>query len=157
MANLQTKPVWDEVSLPHFAALDRDVSVDVVVIGAGMTGITAAYLLKQSGCRVALLERRQVGGADTSCTSAHLTVVLDQDLSSLASSFGRDHARAAWDAGFAAIHQIDTNVTELGIDCEFDWVPGYRHIATDCDESKIDDELRTLDEEAALAQELGFD
>jgi glycine/D-amino acid oxidase-like deaminating enzyme/nitrite reductase/ring-hydroxylating ferredoxin subunit len=157
MADLQNKPVWDEIALPAFPALDRDAAVDVVVVGAGLTGTTAAYLLKQSGCRVALLERRKVGGNDTGCTSAHLTVVLDQDLSSLASSFGRDHARAAWDAGFAAINQIDTNVSALGIDCEFDWVPGFRHVAADCDESTIDDDRRTLDEEAALAQELGFD
>ena len=157
MGDLNIKPVWDGVLLPAFPALDSDVSVDVVVIGAGITGLTAAYLLKQSGCRVALLERHKVGGTDTGCTSAHLTVVLDEDLSSLSSSFGQDHARAAWDAGFAAIHQIDTNVTGLGIDCEFDWVPGFRHIPADCDESTIEDECRALDDEAGLARELGFD
>ena len=157
MADLQTKPLWDEVTLPSFPAVDRDLSVDVVVIGAGLTGITTAYLLKQAGCRVALLERRKVGGTDTGCTSAHLTVVLDQDLPSLVSSFGRDHARAAWDAGFAALNQLDTVVTDLGIDCEFDWVPGFRHVSIDCDEKQLEDERRTLDEEAALARELGFD
>jgi glycine/D-amino acid oxidase-like deaminating enzyme/nitrite reductase/ring-hydroxylating ferredoxin subunit len=157
MADLHVKPVWDAVTLPAFPALNHDIAVDVVVIGAGMTGITAAFLLKQSGCRVALLERRKVGGTDTGCTSAHLTVVLDADLPALASSFGRDHARAAWDAGFAAIHQIDTSVTELGIDCEFDWVPGFRHVPADGAESDIDRERSTLGEEAALARELGFD
>ena len=132
MSQLNVTPLWHEVSLPSFPALDRDVTADVVVVGAGITGITAAYLLKESGCRVALLERRTVGGIDTGCTSAHLTVVLDHDLPSLVASYGQDHARAAWDAGFAAIDRIESIASGLGIECDFDWVPGFRHVSVDC-------------------------
>src|SRR4029453_691974 len=106
MADFNTQPIWDEVSLPSFEPLARNVSVDVAIIGAGLTGITAAWLLKQAGLRVALLERRRVGGVDTGCTTAHLTAVLDRDLTALESSFGRDHAQAFWDAGFAPIDRM---------------------------------------------------
>jgi glycine/D-amino acid oxidase-like deaminating enzyme/nitrite reductase/ring-hydroxylating ferredoxin subunit len=150
-------PIWDEVVLPSFPPLDRSLDVDVAVVGGGITGITTAYLLKEAGLRVALLERRNVGGVDTSCTTAHLTVVLDEDLPALVSSFGDDHARAAWDAGFAAINQIDTLVADLGIGCEFAWVPGFKHAAFDCTGRELEHARAALEVEAALARDLGFD
>jgi Rieske Fe-S protein len=44
-----------------FPPLDRDMSVDVVIIGGGITGLTAALLLKRAGVKVTLLEARQIG------------------------------------------------------------------------------------------------
>jgi glycine/D-amino acid oxidase-like deaminating enzyme/nitrite reductase/ring-hydroxylating ferredoxin subunit len=157
MSELTVKPIWDDVSLPAFPALDRSVDVDVLVVGAGIAGITAACLLKHTGRRVALLERRKVGGVDTGCTSAHLTAVVDTDLPSLASSIGRDHAGAVWDAGFAAIDQIDALVAELGIECEFAWVPGFRHAPFDAADCEVEEARKALDEEAQLASDFGFD
>jgi glycine/D-amino acid oxidase-like deaminating enzyme/nitrite reductase/ring-hydroxylating ferredoxin subunit len=113
--------------MPTFAALDRDITVDVAVIGAGMTGITAAYLLKRAGLRVALLERRRVASVDTGHTTAHLTHVTDTRLSALEASFGRDHAAAVWDAGRAALWQIDTLVDAEQIECDLLWIPAYLH------------------------------
>lgn len=157
MADLQASPVWDEIALPSFAPPTRDVAVDVAVIGAGITGITTAFLLKRAGCRVALLDRRTVGGTDTGCTTAHLTAVIDTDLPSLVRSFGRDHAQAVWDAGHAAIHAIETLVTEENIACDFTRVPGYRHVPFDVMGDDADAALAALREEASLARELGFD
>jgi glycine/D-amino acid oxidase-like deaminating enzyme/nitrite reductase/ring-hydroxylating ferredoxin subunit len=155
-----TSPVtslWDDTSLPAYPPLDRSLEVDAVVVGAGITGITAAYLLKQAGCTVALLERNRVGGIDTSCTSAHVTAVTDQDLRSLVSTWGRDHARAVWDAGFAAINQIATLVEQLDISCDFSWVPGFRHSPFDAPGEVAEEARLALVEEAVLAEGLGFD
>ncbi len=52
------RSLWMEVLLPEFPALQRDIEVDVLVVGAGLTGITAAYLLGQEGVRVALIDRK---------------------------------------------------------------------------------------------------
>jgi glycine/D-amino acid oxidase-like deaminating enzyme len=109
--------------MPRLARLDRDVHVDVAIVGGGITGITAAYLLKAAGRTVALLERHRMAGIDTGHTTAHLTAVTDKRLSALVDEFGRDHARAVWDAGFAAIAQIDDLVRTENINCHFEWVP----------------------------------
>lgn len=118
-----------------------------------MTGLTAAYLLLSAGRSVVVLERRRAVESDTGHTSAHLTMVTDLPMTDLVKQFGRDHAQAAWDAGLAAIAQIDEIVQEERIACHFAWVPGYLHAAVD--QSAEDGEW--LRDEAELVSELGFD
>src|SRR5438477_3075509 len=103
-AAIDTTPYWiDSTSRPRFPKIERDHQADVVVIGGGITGLTAAYLLLKAGRSVALLERARCIEIDTGHTSAHLTMVTDAWLTDLVSHFGRDHAQAVWDAGLAAI------------------------------------------------------
>src|SRR5947207_15253912 len=92
--------------------LQENISVDVLVVGASITGITVAYLLKKAGSKVALIERERVASVDTGHTTAHLTYVTDVQLHELARNFGNDHAQAAWDAGAAAIDEIERIVGE---------------------------------------------
>jgi glycine/D-amino acid oxidase-like deaminating enzyme/nitrite reductase/ring-hydroxylating ferredoxin subunit len=155
-SRLATEPYWIEsASLPRFSKLDRDEAVDVVIVGGGITGLTAAYLLTLEGRRIALLERERCAQIDTGHTSAHLTMVTDEWLTALVKRFGRDHAQAAWDAGLAAIGQIDAIVADLDIDCDFAWVPGYLHAPM---AQPADDNARSeLRQEARLAADLGFD
>jgi glycine/D-amino acid oxidase-like deaminating enzyme/nitrite reductase/ring-hydroxylating ferredoxin subunit len=150
---METSLLWlDSARLPRFPGLSGNLVVDVVVVGAGLTGITAAYLLKKAGLRVALIERDRCGGVDTVSTTAHLTWVTDLRLHKLVSTFGRDHARATWEAGGAAVDQIAANIEAEGIDCDFKWVPGYLYAALDGHEPDIP----SLRQDAELAEALGF-
>ena len=152
---LDTKSYWtDTEPIPRYPALDRDLDVDAVVVGAGITGLTAAYLLQQSGKKVAVLERRRVGGVDSMATTAHVTCVTDTGLPELVKNFGRDHAQAVWDAGFAAIEQIEAIVNAEGIDCHWARVPGVKHVPF---AGGSQEDVKMLQEEARLASELGFD
>ncbi len=159
MTEPNTTPYWqDSSSMPRLARLDNDIHVDVAIVGGGITGITAAYLLKAAGRTVALLERERMAGVDTARTTAHATAVIDTRLSALVDDFGRDHARAVWDAGFAAIAQIDDCVRAENIDCHFAWVPGYLHAPPrEPGAESIDAEADTLRQESQLAAALGFD
>jgi glycine/D-amino acid oxidase-like deaminating enzyme/nitrite reductase/ring-hydroxylating ferredoxin subunit len=154
-AQLDAKSYWLESShAPRFAQVDQDVTVDVAVVGAGITGLTAAYLLKRAGRTVAVIDRARVGGVDSSLTTAHVTCVTDRDLSTLVRELGRDHAQAVWDAGLAAIVEIDSIVANESIDCGWEWVPGYKVAALDGDSER---ESGRLQQEATLAAELGFE
>ncbi len=128
-----------------------------MVVGGGVSGLTTAYLLAKAGKRVVLLERHRCLGADTGHTSAHLTMVTDTRLHDLVSRAGRDHAQAVWDAGLAAIAQIDATVREHEIDGGFAWVDGYLHAPAPDGRTNGGDDVTGLEDDAALARELGFD
>ena len=127
-AKTDTIPYWaTSATFPQYTKLADDAHADVVVVGAGITGLTAAYLLAKAGKRVLVLERGRCAATDTGHTSAHVTMVTDARLSDLANGFGRTHAQAVWDAGLAAIATIDDIVREYDIDAGFEWVDGYLH------------------------------
>jgi len=153
MVQLDTTPHWTRTAaLPSFPLLDRDVAVDVAIVGGGLTGITTAYLLKRAGVRVALLERATCAEVDTGHTTAHLTLVTDLLLSDMVKHFGRDTATAVWDAGRMAIDRIEAHVAAESIACDFRRVPGFLHTALVGPGLSKDD----LQEQAELARELGF-
>jgi glycine/D-amino acid oxidase-like deaminating enzyme/nitrite reductase/ring-hydroxylating ferredoxin subunit len=148
-------PFWIESApIQKFPRLQRNINVDVVVIGGGVTGITVAYLLKKSGSTVALIERERVALMDTGHTTAHLTYITDVELRKLARNFGEDHAQAAWDAGAAAIDEIERIVGDEGIECEFTRAPAYVHVQVGGSPQK---EAPSLKKEADLAAKLGFE
>lgn len=150
-----TKSYWEASgALPRFESLSHDIEADVAIIGGGLTGITAAYLLKKEGVKVVLLERQRCAGADTGSTTAHLTYVTDERLHRLVKIWGRDGAKAFWEAGVVAIDEISGIVRENQIDCDFAWVSGYLHGKLERSGPKDWDSLRR---DAELARELGFE
>src|SRR5450759_5451818 len=152
--HMMTTPYWMESSLPRFPKIERGARVDVVIVGGGITGLTAAYLIAKTGRSVALLERSRCAEIDPGHTTAHLTMVTDLRLVELVDRFSRNHAQAVWDAGLAAIAQIDTIVRDENLSCAFRWVPGYLHHPM---ESTPEKDVDMFTQEAALATEMGFD
>jgi glycine/D-amino acid oxidase-like deaminating enzyme/nitrite reductase/ring-hydroxylating ferredoxin subunit len=144
---------WESKRLPRFPRLKRGGHYDVVVIGGGITGLSAAYFLKQAGKKVCLLERSHIGSGDTACTTAHLTYVTDIRLSKLVKTFGEQQARLFWHGGDLAINAIEEIANDHDIRCEFRRVPGFLHAQLHGNRG----EAKQLEEEAKLAGELGFD
>src|SRR4051794_8655614 len=142
--------LWAEVDPPGARPpLNGDMEVDVAIVGAGITGITAAYLLAGAGLRVAVAEARRVGSGETKRTTAHLTEVIDLRFRRLRSRFGVGGGRLAIEGHRAAIERIAANVGELGRDCELTRVDGYLV-------AESPEEADELEGEAAAAREMGL-
>jgi glycine/D-amino acid oxidase-like deaminating enzyme/nitrite reductase/ring-hydroxylating ferredoxin subunit len=151
---MNTISYWFKSSKPaRFRSLARSLSVDVLVVGGGVTGIVTAYLLQKAGVHVALIERGRIAARDSGHTTAHLTCVTDKRLHALVKDLGRDHGRAVWDAGAASIDEIERTVREEEIECEFSRVPGYLHAPVSGGQT---DERTDLKKDARLANEFGF-
>lgn len=151
---MKSLPLWPQsVPLHQFPSLCADISVDTLVVGSGLMGVTAAYLLARSGVKVALIDRDKIASGDTSYTTAHLTAVMDTRLKDLVDTFGATGARALWDAGEAAIDQIREIAAECSIDCHLHSVPGYLHLP----DTGSDADITSLQDEAELAQTLQID
>lgn len=151
---MEDSSYWlQSVRPPSFSPIHQDLTVDVVVVGGGIPGVTAAYLFKREGYKVCLLDRGAMGGCDTSRTTAHLTMVTDLRLKELVSGWGSNRAAAVWQGGEVAMALIERNIRTEGISCEFKHVPGYLMASSASDPEA---ERAELLEEAQLARDLGF-
>lgn len=133
----------------EYPALDRDFDIDVTVIGAGIAGLTTAYLLKQRGIKVAVFEKYRIGDSVSGHTTAKVTSQHGQTYSQLIEKFGREAAGIYGAANEAAIEQIEAIIIKERIDC--DWRREDNYVFTDKPE-----ELEGLQQEAADAVELGL-
>ncbi len=147
-----TPSYWQDTAPPmaEYPPLRGDVEADVAVIGAGITGLTAATYLAAAGRRVVLLEANRVGSGTTGGTSAHLDAMPDQGAGALINDFGASAARAVTEARMAAIAQIETWCREVGIDCDFRRVPAYLY-------SESAEGIEALRDECEQARALGLE
>jgi glycine/D-amino acid oxidase-like deaminating enzyme/nitrite reductase/ring-hydroxylating ferredoxin subunit len=151
---MDTTPFWKEKELPpRFPALARDLDVEVLVIGGGITGVSTAHLLAKGGHKVALVECYRLGVGDTGHTTAHLTYMTDTRLSELIHICGAEDAEIAWKAGHAAMDHIREVAGGLEEDVSLTEVPGYLVVAKDGDMDKETSLLRKEEEQAIL---MGF-
>jgi glycine/D-amino acid oxidase-like deaminating enzyme/nitrite reductase/ring-hydroxylating ferredoxin subunit len=118
--------VWEVTRAQRTTApLHGDAEADVCVIGAGIAGMTTAYLLAKAGRRVIVLEKDAVGAGETGQTTAHLSSAMDDYFHVLEHVHGEQGSRIAFQSHQAAIEQIGAIVAAEGIDCDYERVEGY--------------------------------
>src|SRR5262249_51242387 len=125
MSRLSTAPLWREPEAPRYPELREDRVADVCVIGAGVAGLTTAYMLVREGRSVALLERGPIAGGETARTTAHLSNALDDRYFNLEKLFGRSGSKLAQESHAAAIDHIERLCVREDLDCDFTRLDGY--------------------------------
>lgn len=127
----RTASVWMTEEVPSFPVLEHDIETDVCVIGAGIVGLTTAYLLVQDDKSVVVLDDGPVAGGATGRTSAHLSTALDDHYYEIERLHGTDGARLAAQSHKVAIDTIESIISSENIDCDFSRVDGYLFAAPD--------------------------
>jgi glycine/D-amino acid oxidase-like deaminating enzyme/nitrite reductase/ring-hydroxylating ferredoxin subunit len=107
------------------AALAENLTADVCVIGAGIAGVTAAYLLVREGRDVILVDDGPVGGGMTGRTTAHLVNALDDRYYDLEKMLGQEFSRLTAESHTAAIDRVEKIVRDENLDCDFARIDGY--------------------------------
>ncbi|HZW85298.1 MAG TPA: FAD-dependent oxidoreductase [Nitrososphaerales archaeon] len=150
----RTVPSWFAEAGPlGFQKLDTDVTADVAIVGAGVTGITVAYFLAKAGRKAVVLDDGNVGSGETGRTTAHISHVLDDRYYRIEKIHGRKTATLVAESHTAAISRIESIVHEEKIDCDFERLDGYLFLdPTDKIES-LDEELRSTHSVGILGTE----
>lgn len=140
--------IWNHGTI-QYPSLTSDLTVDVAIVGGGITGVTTAVLLKRAGLRVALLTNERLGSGTTGATTAHLVSIPDLDFRDLKDKFGLDKARLTIESLFSAIHNIQAFSKNLDERVQFERVPAYKY-------TEAPEDLDFLADEADIAHSLGM-
>jgi len=140
---LETTPGTD------YESLDGGMSVDTVVVGGGIVGITAASKLTEAGQTVAVVERDRILDGVTGHTTAKLTSQHALIYDYLREQFGDERARQYAHANQSAIDEVESTVADRGIDCDFERVPAYTYVETE-------DRTQDVQDEVSAARRLGL-
>lgn len=118
---MDNRSLWQKTAppFPGFPALRQDTSCQVVVVGAGLTGVLTAWLLQDAGWDVILLDSASPGQGATAHTTAKITAQHGPCYASLISSHGHTAARQYARANLLAVKDYAHLVKKLGIDCDF--------------------------------------
>lgn len=131
------------------AALDESIEADVVIVGAGFSGLSAAIELRQAGLSVVVVEAQRICGGASGRNGGQTIVGYASGMGPFEQQLGQEQARAAWRMSIEAIELIDQRIAQYGIEC--DRVKGYLTVA---DSPR---KARALQAEVTeLAQRYGF-
>lgn len=137
----RSRSVWMEGDVPSFTPLRQDTDAQVCIIGAGIAGMTTAYLLARAGKDVVVLDDGPIGGGQTGRTTAHLSNVLDDGFHVLEKVHGPQGAQGAYASHTAAIDRIEEIVRTEQIDCDFTRLDGYLFMPPGMDHDELVKEM----------------
>jgi len=144
------EPYWlDSIEKSDYPALNEDIIVDVAIIGGGIVGITSAFLLKDKGLKVAILEANRIMHGTTGHTTAKITSQHNLIYNNLIKKFGEEKARQYAEANEKAIHFIADLVNKKNIDCDFCWRPAFVY-------TQSEEYIEKIEKEVNAASKLGI-
>src|SRR5687767_69268 len=133
--------VWLETAYPaKYGPLKKNARTDVCIIGAGIGGLSTAYLLAREGHSVIVLDDGRPGYGETGVTTAHLSNQIDDGYVEINRLHGVEGGRQACTSHRAAIERIEAICHLERLDCDFRRVDGYLFLAPEHDRKVLDEE-----------------
>lgn len=146
----EPRSLWIETGpAPSRPALAERIEVDVVVIGAGIAGLTSAYLLKKAGKSVAVIDSKAILHGATGYTTAKISSLHHLIYADLIAKHGEERARTYGEAQEAALRFITQTAETAGIECELERQDNFTYTE---DPSKV----RELQDETEASKRLGL-
>ncbi len=139
-------PFWlEEKAEAPEGLLKSELSTEVAVVGAGITGLISAYLLTKAGRKVVVIDKQGTMNMNTGATTAHLTWLLDTNYLDLIKVLGVERARLVLESHRWAIDFIERTVWELNADCRFKRVEGRQFLASGQSAEILQEEQEALE------------
>lgn len=142
---LESISIWDAIEEnEQLPVLKGRIEADVCIVGAGIAGLTAAYLLQKEGLSVAIADAWGIAKGETGRTTIHLTAMLDTRYYTLEALHGEENCRHLVSSHLSAIQRIEAIIREEHIDCQFMRVDGYLVAANPQDEEELKREMEAV-------------
>ena len=139
----ETLSIWPATAeMPTGSPLSENSHAEVCIVGAGIAGMTTAYLLAREGKSVAVLDDGRIGGGMTERTTAHLSSAIDDRYTEIERMHGEKGALLAAESHAAAIDRIEQIAAEEQIDCDFERLDGYLFVPPGESTAILDRELQ---------------
>jgi glycine/D-amino acid oxidase-like deaminating enzyme/nitrite reductase/ring-hydroxylating ferredoxin subunit len=132
-----TRSPWMGYPLPDTAPLQSDASAEVCIVGAGIAGLTTAYLLGKKGKSVLVVDDGGVGAGMTSRTTAHLMTAIDDRYYEIERLHGAQRAQLAYQSHAAAVEAIEAIAQHENIECDLERLDGYLFLPPDGDPDEL--------------------
>lgn len=120
-----SQSLWQHTADEIARSAIKDSTYDVIIAGAGITGITLGLYLQKKGLRCIILESNTVCFGTTGGTTAHINTLLDTPYSDIIKNFGEDNALLVAQAVKEALELIKANIQEHDIQCDFGETSAY--------------------------------
>lgn len=121
---MDNRSLWtQDVTMPRFPRLERDIKTDVLIIGGGMAGVLTAYMLRQRGIDCVLVEQNTIGSGTTQNTTAKLTLQHGLCYHRLLEERGLGVAQGYYLANRAALDAFARLCS--GMDCDYEVQDNY--------------------------------
>ena len=137
-----TTSVWMAADVPDLPTLTHDIRTTVCIVGAGIAGMTTAYLLARAGRAVVVIDDGPIGGGESGRSTAHITASLDDRYTEIEKLHGVEGSRVAAESHSAAINRIESIASLEDIDCDFERLDGYLFLGDGDDRKILEDELQ---------------
>lgn len=112
-------PYWLDLVRPAYPSLDRDVTCDAVVIGAGIAGLKIARLLGRLGKRTIVIDAGRVGEGASGRNQGSINHGAAMSYRDCAAKHSRDVARRLWTLGLENHRLLKAQIDEYQIDCDY--------------------------------------
>ncbi|TYR33010.1 FAD-dependent oxidoreductase [Sphingobacterium phlebotomi] len=140
------KSIWQEVTVPGLSAPRDQEHVEIIVVGGGITGLTAALKLQEAGRRCVIMEANTIGFGTTSGTSAHINTVLDTPYTDIIEQHGLEAARTVVASTRKAISIINKNKDQYEIDCDFTRCSGFMYAENEEEKKELKEIKEALEQ-----------
>ncbi len=122
---MDNTPLWQDQAASVFPALTGDLTAEIAVVGAGVAGLTSAYLLTRCGYHVHVIDKKGAGGGMTARSTAHIATAVDEGWRNLVKTLGPAKTRLVARAYLAALDLIGRTQADESITCDYAEIDGY--------------------------------